>query len=165
MHQKVFSLCSKNVHSDWSYKCPPNTINVFESGRTRSGHSKMSLAVTMPCCTYSVRGSDDKLSGPYNRNYFMARKPHLFWNPAATEQIPHNYLVLEGYRHAVWLDSLHGSNHKDSCLKMLTALHVCQTHPVCEESQYYCNQTYNMDTSHTEENKQQNLNFLSEVYG
>jgi hypothetical protein len=46
---------------------------------------------------------------------------------------------------------------------------VCKTHPLCEESQYYCSQTYVMDTGHiqqtTEENNQWNLTFLSEVYG
>jgi len=110
MHQRVFSICSKNVHSDWSYECTPNTVHVFESDRTRSGHSKMSLVVTVPCCMYSVRGSADKLSGLYTRNYFMAWKPHPFWKPAATEQNLQNYLVLEGYSQAVWLEILHGRN-------------------------------------------------------
>lgn len=93
-----------------SNECLLNRINVFESGRTWSGHSKISFVVPMPCCMYSVRGSAEKSSGPYNRNYFMAWKLHLFWNPAATEQTLQNYLVLEGYSQAVWLQSLHGRN-------------------------------------------------------
>lgn len=152
MHQRVFSICSKNVHSHWSYECPPNTINVFDSGRTWSGQSKMSLIMTMPHCMGSVRGSADKSSGLYNRNYFMAWKHRLFWNPAATEQNLQNYLVLEGYSQAVWLEILHGRNHRVSCPNMLTALHVYKTHPLCEESQYYCSQTYLMDTGHTTAN-------------
>ena len=82
----------------------------------------------------------------------MARKPHLFWNPAATEQNLQNYLALEGYSHALWLEILHGSNHRVSCSNMLNALHVCKTHPLCEESQYYCSKTYLMYTSHTTAN-------------
>jgi LIM domain-binding protein 1 len=49
VHLKVFSVCFKNVHSNRSYECDPDTVNVFERGITLPGHCEVSLAATTPC--------------------------------------------------------------------------------------------------------------------
>jgi len=45
----VLSVYFKNVHSDQSYECTLNALNVFEEGITLLGCSEVSLAATVPC--------------------------------------------------------------------------------------------------------------------
>lgn len=65
-HQQVFTVHLKNVHSHWSYECIHNRVNVSERGLMLSGHSDVTLAVTILCwlqlCT-TTRSSVVMLSG------------------------------------------------------------------------------------------------------
>jgi hypothetical protein len=46
-HQ-AFSFCLENIHSDWHCECTPNTANVFETGITLPGRSRVSLPAATP---------------------------------------------------------------------------------------------------------------------
>jgi hypothetical protein len=58
MHHQVFSIHFRNIHSDWSCKCTPNTANAFEIDITLPGHY-VSLATATLCQLqlYTVSGS------------------------------------------------------------------------------------------------------------
>jgi len=67
-HHPAFCVRFKNIHCDWSYKCTPSTVNVFERGITLPGCSKVSLAVTslywLQLCVV-LGGWDSNLPGHY----------------------------------------------------------------------------------------------------
>jgi len=49
VHAPTSNFCFQTVHSDWSYECTPNTVNVFEKGITPPGRYVGSQAATTPC--------------------------------------------------------------------------------------------------------------------
>ena len=48
-HQQVFTIHFKSVHSDWSYECIHNRVDVSERGLMLSGRSEVTPAVTLLC--------------------------------------------------------------------------------------------------------------------
>jgi len=50
-HASSQRLCgiTRTVRGHGTYKCTPNTVNVFETGITLPGRSEVSLAATAPC--------------------------------------------------------------------------------------------------------------------
>ena len=65
-HNGTCFLFQKHVHSDWSYECTANRVDVFERGIMLPGHSKETASVNTLCrlqlCTVLGR-SDSQLPG------------------------------------------------------------------------------------------------------
>jgi hypothetical protein len=67
-HHPASCVRFKNVHSNWSYKCTPSTVNVFVRGKMLPGRSEVSLAATLlyRLQLYVVLGDwDSNLPGHY----------------------------------------------------------------------------------------------------
>jgi hypothetical protein len=82
------SIRFKNVRSDWSYECTPNTVNVFETGITLPGRSEVSQAATTPCrlqLRAVLESSASKLSGRYCTSVVASDSEFRFAFPTASE--------------------------------------------------------------------------------
>jgi len=49
IHRHAFTVCFKNIQTDWSYECTGSTVNVFWSGVTIPDVYEASLAATRSC--------------------------------------------------------------------------------------------------------------------
>jgi hypothetical protein len=65
VYRKAYSVCFKNVCSNYSFECAPNTVYVFERGLTLLGCSEVNPAVTLLCdvqLCIVLRGCGGKLA-------------------------------------------------------------------------------------------------------